>query len=227
MNIIFTLNLGEETAFDPAIKSVKEYANRYGIAHVVCTKPKIHYRHLEYEKYQCLELFNKYSRVLCLDRDVLIAPDAPNIFDEYPDENILYAYDENQPLRTMNRDQIVLAIKKDIDWPKNHYDMSVYYNGGVVIINKDAASALGDFRNVPVSREMGKFEQSRLNYVIFKHKLNHQCIDRKWNWMSCCLPDFRKERRKAHFVHYAGPSPFYPKRLTGETIRMDYDHFYK
>jgi hypothetical protein len=87
--------------YDVCIDSVKQYANKYNIDHVIQTQPKLRIkpdvfatnRSVEsyekhggflpiYEKENAFEYFDQgYDRIAIIDADIYIRPDAPNIFD--------------------------------------------------------------------------------------------------------------------------------------------------
>jgi len=225
---IFTVNIGDDLDYLPAMLSAQFYARKYNISYFVCEQPAIRFLYPPFEKHQCLRLFNMgYDRILILDRDILITPNAPNIFECYPDMDTLYAFDENFPNEMMNRDPIVNGIKAGIDWPKNASGMYKYFNSGVVIISKNFKDFTKGFRYLPETPQMRKFpEQTSMNYMVFKKGIKFESLSYQWNRMDFGVPDPQNKRYDAYFIHYAGDMAFIPQESKPQTIRRDFDHFY-
>jgi len=225
---IFTVNIGHNPGFIPTMLSVQNYAQKYGISYFACEQPSIRFISPIFEKFQCFRLFDMgYDRVLMLDRDILITPDAPNIFECYPDMDTLYAFEENSPGTTLDRDQIVSGIKGDIDWPKNAIGKYKYFNAGVVLISKPFKDFTKGFRQLPDTAPMRRFaEQTAMNYMVFSKGIRFESIERRWNRMDSTIPDPQNERYKACFIHYAGPLGFVSGQDKVRTICGDFIHFY-
>lgn len=227
---IFTLTIGDSSGFIPCLLSARNYARRHGISYFVSTRLDIRFYAACFEKFQGFKLFDKgFDRILFLDRDVIITPNAPNIFDCYPDVDALYAFDENSPLEHMDRDSIVSGIKKDIDWPKNVYGKYRYFNAGVFIVGKNVKDFIDGYRNrqlysIPQMRIF--HEQTCLNYFAAQKQVKFGNLDRWWNRMDLMQPDPQGERYNAHFIHYAGSMAFVPNEQKIQTIRKDFIHLY-
>ena len=111
-NAIFTANIAGNSVYLPSMLSAQYYAKKHNISYFVSNEPRIRFLYPPFEKHQCFRLFDMgYDRVLILDRDILVTPDAPNIFECHPDPCMLYAFDENFPNETMDRDFIVNGIR--------------------------------------------------------------------------------------------------------------------
>ena len=86
---LFNISIGPEREhWKKCLKSQNLYCKKYGIDHYISKTPFIRYKwcaphnQMYFEKLQCLYLFDKgYDQVLMLDSDVLISPNAKNIFD--------------------------------------------------------------------------------------------------------------------------------------------------
>ena len=165
---IFTLTIGDPFGFIPCMLSARNYAREHDINYFISSRLDIRFYTAHFEKFQGFKVFDKgFDRVLFLDRDIIVTPDAPNIFDCYPDMDSFYAYDENSPLEYMDRDHIVSAIKNDIEWPKNEHDKYRYFNSGVFIVGKKVKHFIDGYRNRQLYSipEMRIFhEQTCLNY---------------------------------------------------------------
>ena len=225
---IFTVNIGDDLDYLPAMLSVQFYARKYDISYFVSEKPAIRFLYPPFEKHQCFRLFNMgYDRILILDRDILITPNAPNIFECYPDMDTLYAFDENFPDEMMNRDPIVNGIKAGIDWPKNERGVYKYFNSGVVIISKNFKDFTKGIMELPETPQMRKFaEQTSMNYMVFKKGIKFESLSCHWNRMDFGVPDVQNKRYDAYFIHYAGEMGFIPQESKPQTIRTDFVHFY-
>lgn len=226
---IFTLNIGDTSGLLPGMLSAKNYAQKHGISYFVADQLAIRFYSVAFEKFQCFKLFDMgYDRVLMLDGDVLVTPDAPNIFECYPDMDTLYAFDENAPARHMERDHIVTAINSGIDWPKNEKGKYRYFNAGVVLLSKNFEDFFAGYRdvyndNIP---EMQIFhEQTCMNYLVAKKGIKFESLDYCWNRMDMGVPDPQNKRYEANFIHYAGPA-FVHDEDRCETMRRDFIHFY-
>lgn len=87
---IFTLLIGDPSGFIPCMLSARDYARRHAISYFVSTRLDIRFYAACFEKFQGFMLFDMgFGRVLFLSRDVLITPNAPNIFDRYSDMETL------------------------------------------------------------------------------------------------------------------------------------------
>jgi hypothetical protein len=225
---IFTVNIGDDSDYFPAMLSAQFYAKKYNISYFACEEPTIRFLYPPFEKHQGFRLFNMgYDRILLLDRDILITPNAPNIFECCPDMDTLYAFDENFPNEMMNRDHIVNGIKEGIDWPKNERGMYKYFNSGVVIISKNYKDFIKGARDLPETPQMRKFpEQTSMNYMAFKKGIKFANLSWHWNKMDFGEPDPQNKRYEAYFIHYAGDMAFTPQESKGQTIRRDFIHFY-
>lgn len=227
---IFTLTLGDPTGYIPSMLSARDYARRHHISYFVSTRLDIRFYAACFEKFQGFKLFEmNFDRVLFLDRDVIITPNAPNIFKCYPDLNTLYAFDENSPAEHMDRDPIVAAIKNGIDWPKNKDGKYRYFNAGIFLVSKNFGHFIDGYRNKQLYAipEMRIFhEQTCLNYMAAGKGIPFGNFDRCWNRMDLMQPDPRGQRYEAHFIHYAGSMAFVPHEDKAETIRKDFVHLY-
>ena len=225
---IFTANIGGGSDCLPAMLSAQWYAGRHGIDYFVCEEPAIRFLYPPFEKHQCFRLFDMgYDRVLILDRDILVAPDTPNIFESHPDMDTLYAFDESMPDETMNRDPIVSGIKGELQWPRNERGTYKYFNSGVVIISRNFKDFTSGFRDLPETRSMRRFpEQTSMNYLAIKRGVRFESLEQHWNRMDMGIPDPGNRRYGSHFIHYAGDMAFMPDEAKSQTLRRDFVHFY-
>lgn len=224
---IFTLNVGGNPIYVPSIKSIKDYANRIGVDFYMGTKIKISMYNFYFEKLQCLELFNKgYDQILYIDADVLVTPQAENIFKKYSDPKVFYAYHENANSEAMDRDRFVSPLDPDkIEWPviDGRYQ---YFNAGVMLFgSKVWKDILRGIDTPPDCKEVWEFgDQTFLNYLAAKNRVKFESLDRKFNWMNCGKPDPNKERFTANFIHYAGPCLYGDTKE--EVMKNDYKELY-
>lgn len=69
-------------------KSFESYAEKIGVDFLHIDKPKLNYKHPTFERFD-LWLDNtwwqKYDQILYVDSDVFAMPDAPDVFETYPD----------------------------------------------------------------------------------------------------------------------------------------------
>jgi hypothetical protein len=227
-NAIFTANIGEGSDYLPAMLSAQYYASRHKIDFFVAEEPAIRFLYPCFEKRQGFRLFDMgYDRVLFLDRDILVTPDAPNIFECCCDVDTLYAFDESFPDETMERDSIVNGIKGTIQWPMNERGMYKYFNSGVVVISRDIKGFAEGYRDLPETPSMRRFpEQTSMNYLAFKRGIKFEDLDQRWNRMDMGIPDPENRRYESYFIHYAGNMAFIPNEDKAQTIRRDFIHFY-
>ncbi|MEZ8185552.1 glycosyltransferase [Shewanella sp. 5S214] len=105
---IFTLAIGDENPmYRAALLSFEQYAQKVG-ADLIVSK-EFHYpititdpQHTASpawtEKLYIKEILKQYDRVLYVDADIIIQPDAENIFEVYDDLNTVYLFNEGEHL---------------------------------------------------------------------------------------------------------------------------------
>lgn len=212
---IISLAIGNTQSYMTGLMSAKQYAKKVGADFYVISQPVVNYRCPHFEKLQVLSLFDQgYDRVLYLDGDILVTPDAKNIFEEYPDEDKFYAYDENShpDKEWMDRDSDVEALPKDFEWAKNADGKYRYFNAGVMLFSKKHRFCFSGIENLPDVPEMWKYaEQTAFNYLIAKNGVEWEAIDYSFNRMDLGEEDLENKRFDANIIHYAGPCRYTEK----------------
>ncbi len=219
---IFTLMLGDKSRYKVCLDSIEKYAQRYKIPFILGSEQKIFFVNHYFEKLQCLELLKEYDRILCLDADMLITPHARNIFEEFPDSNYLYAFNENAPSEHMNRDTWIDTFSPDFEWPI-YNGRKMYFNSACVLYSKIHAGLMDLIKQTPFTNysfSIDGGEQTTLNYVVAKYKIPFKSITHSFNRMDLGEYDPNNERYKADFIHYAGPCKYGNGNKT-ETMRQD------
>lgn len=196
--------------FNTSVESITHYADRIGVPIVELTESKIRGDRLKFEfisaaveKFQIASVLEEYDRVLSLDVDILINPNAPNIFDFYAPGN-LYAREEGvNP--DGEEDATFFEEKYGVTYPLIDGHKRVL-NTGVVLWDKGALPVLQDFdlEDWTPSFDKGTWggEQSYVNMKLCKHGIPVGLLDKKWNWLLFEKEDLEK-RKEAFFVHYA------------------------
>lgn len=228
-NAIFQFFIGNPYGYANCINSVSKYCKKYGIKHYVSTERAFPSYPIYLEKLQFLSLVNQdkeIDRLLYVDADILITPHAKNIFEEYPDFNGLYAYDENDHTDWMDRDKYIHTE----DWPKNERNKKQYFNTGLMLYNADLLrnnSAIFDLNDIPKWDDIWYFpDQTLINYWMVKNKILFKSVDHSYNRMDLGNYDLKNERYNANFIHYAGPCK-YGQGNKQETMINDYFNLYK
>ena len=209
---IFTLAVGDNPMYRAAVMSFERYADKVGANLVVAQE--LHYpitldnpRHTASkawtEKLYIGELLKEYDRVLYLDADIIVTPDARNIFDVYTDLETLYAFNEGQLLERQHVIDKITAIMGPLDnWP--HVDgKPVYYNVGCMLISRQCPlfdiATLDDLQQL--CNHIQYYEQTYFNYLLHRDGLKHESISNEFNRMDALGHD---NYRDASFIHYAG-----------------------
>ncbi|CAH9067196.1 hypothetical protein PSECIP111951_03727 [Pseudoalteromonas holothuriae] len=141
---IFTLAIGDNPMYQAAILSFKYYAEKVGADLVV--SEQLHFPinicDAKYdanpawaEKLRIGELLKEYDRVLYLDADILVAPNAQNIFEQYPDPETIYMLNEGAVCDRQLERQLIEEKLGRISWPASN-GCFTYYNVGVILASK-------------------------------------------------------------------------------------------
>jgi lipopolysaccharide biosynthesis glycosyltransferase len=173
-----------------------------------------------------------FDRVLSLDGDIMITPDARNIFEMYPEEDTLYAYHENDSNDHMDRSKYIAEVHGDLDWPTMSNECKQYFNAGVMLWSKgcfkdpkDIETFADSVWQVPKKQNTFYFgEQTALNYAVVKNNIKFSSISHSFNRMDLGNFDPSCDRYTADFIHYAGPCKY---ALPGESKRDCMERDYK
>jgi lipopolysaccharide biosynthesis glycosyltransferase len=226
-NVIFTIGINN---FDklPTMLAMEEYSKKCDVDFFVLKNPMINYKNFYFEKFFFTYLLNKYDRVLYLDADVLITPDAENVFQKYPNEETFYAFNETDNNETMDRDPYVEPLLGDVPyWPLDKNNKKTYFNAGVFLVSKPNKKIFDSFKDIPNIPGILSFgDQTYLNYLVFKNKIPFESLDYSFNRMHLGNKDPKNERYSSNFIHYAGPD-VYGDNNKFETINNDYINLYK
>jgi hypothetical protein len=155
------------------LPSKQEYARRIGASFINITNLTLG-GSVAMEKYRIGEMLEEFGRVFYLDADLVIDPDAPNIFDEVPSDH-WGAYDEGRPALT--------AWVKE-GWPD--YSSPMYLNNGVFVCSK-RHQWLFDYKTL--NRKLNTYEQTHMHYRIWEAlqktppNIKLYQLSQSWNYM--------------------------------------------
>lgn len=226
--LIYQIFIGKQNpGYKSCMNSVKQYANKYGIDYYLQEEPKT-ILPVYFEKMLLLEKLEQYDRVAYIDADILITPNAKNIFEEYPKQDVFYAYDENDVSEHMDRDPYIKELTPVIEWPRNDKGKFVYFNTGVMIFSK---LLLPEFKKmlggeiIPQGPRLSYFgEQTYYNYWLQYNHIPIKSIAHSFNRMDLGNYDPNTERYSADFIHYAGPCKYGSDKY--KTMVEDYKNLY-
>ena len=205
-NLIFSLTIGNYSNYQTTI-FMENYAKKCGADYLPLQNTIINHSNLFFEKFYFVELLNLYDRIFYVDADVLVTPNAKNVFEEFPDENSFYAYAENDNYHWMDRDYCIDPLMSDCpEWPIQKNGKRQYFNAGIFLVSKPIQKYFINFRDVPNLPNIYEFgDQTYLNYLVVKNKIKFSSIPHSYNRMNLGKSDPDKDRYNSNFIHYAGP----------------------
>ncbi len=191
---------------------MENYANRCMADFVVITDPLISSQFglpARYEKFQLFDLFERYERILFLDNDILVTPDAPNVF-ELVSPHQFAAVSETSFSRAGLDIDLTQGVLGSVVWD------TPYFNTGVMVASRDHLVLFDPTRpellqwnlfsaTDPRYHPAGE-DQAYLNYLI--NSLKVPFLDLGYRFNHTRVRTDTHKRFHSHFIHYAGPSGF-------------------
>lgn len=164
-------------------------------------------------------LLNDYDRLIYVDSDILISPNAPNLFDLVPTEcvgatRIDYLSPHEAPAVAngwvRNDIELSQAMFGSANWSE------CYYNSGALVFSKAhknvferALESAGSWYEVPTDRSEKTFrvfsDQTLFNY--WTQALQHEVHDIGHLFNHTPAFNLRNHRYKSHFYHYVRLRP--------------------
>lgn len=159
------------------------------------TPPRPHFRIAELYK-----LHEEYDRILCIDSDVIINKDCPNIFEVVPEDCIGTVLEDVGTNRECCLEKIENIQKEwgNINWKDK------YVNTGVFVTSKMHRDIFNSFN--------GKwwitdgYDDIHIGYNINRLKFKLYELSYKWNHMSMFSKPWNGSPNKfnSYIIHYAG-----------------------
>lgn len=142
-------NIGvNEQLFEYSVKSVKNYANKIDCDYQLINEKRIDWKHPTFERFDLFfndDWWNKYSNILYLDTDLIVWPDAPDIFRMYADESSFKICTDR------------IALRRSPEWHKKNVRNSALddfsgetlqqnrFNAGVFMLNRNSAQIMKSY----------------------------------------------------------------------------------
>jgi len=219
-------NIKEMT--DITFKSIKEYAKRVGadfkvLSHeppVMTSDNNPHYRILEVGN-----LLDEYDRIFCIDCDMIINENCPNIFEEVPVDMVGSIFEDKGSRKPDRLGKIKQIQNKwgDVNWKEG------YTNAGTFVVSKQHKNIF-DSHNGEYWLDWGSADL-HLSYNIYKYGHKVYELSFKWNHMTMFSEIWNNNasRFDSYIIHYAGVGVFDSDVCVNklEQIKLDYDKIYK
>jgi len=227
-NCVAVVAINGKTILNYTKPLLEQYCKRTNSDLVIIDKPlysikskhKKKYNYLKFEKNQIYNLFENYDKVLRLDLDIVINPDAPNYFEL--DEDYFYVTEEPGRLSEISQ------IKKDLGNIDSWNDF--YFNGGVILASKKHKEVF-NINDINFDLDLGSFkEQNILNWKVNKLGVKIKDLGPSFNFFAGAYIDGvryndfdnNELRRNAYFVHHTGEG----NHRKIYSMKKDIDFFY-
>ncbi|SDT47323.1 TylF/MycF/NovP-related O-methyltransferase [Microlunatus soli] len=187
-------------------ETVAFYAMKYGVEYEMASHSRWwkngYHGGPAMERFQLLdERFDVYDQILYIDTDILVSPDAPNIFDEYADATIAGLH------QTHRRDITLLQegwLRTEFPDPARY--RASYVNGAILVMSRDFRQYLrGVLRVEDIQVDKGThwdrdginvrwpvYDQSMVSYWLAMSPFDLTSLDRAWF-------------KGPHFYNHGGP----------------------
>lgn len=234
--------------YDTCTSSVKQYADRIGAEYICQRQPILmikpdpfltnrHPRAWEehggflpiFEKENAFNYLKSYDKVAIIDADIFIRENAPDIFDELPEEfDFGGVVERDMPLTEAQKSKVrsyshaQYSTIKNVDWKWNKAGAE-YMNMGVMLMNKSISKYLNgetprQFLNRPrfkpfvdgIGNWKWSTDQTLLNTWIKEDKIKTKYLNWKWNG----LYGVNTQIKDCYFVHF-----FLSKRLNSNNVK--------
>jgi lipopolysaccharide biosynthesis glycosyltransferase len=228
--LITTLVIGDEmealSLF--TVPLIKKYAKRFGCDFKVLGESKISQDFSpHYEKSQIYTLLDHYDKVLFIDCDILITPDAPNLVELNKEDSILAVSVEEVFQNVSDEKSSLCSVLGEIEWHKP------YFNSGVVLFTAKYKEILNTtdglieiWTNAKIERNIkGLNDQSIFNYRANKYDIPISYINSAFNFTKA-QGNFESRFNK-HFIHYAGMKGNREKRIYIDKKVLEKNWLYK
>lgn len=233
-HVIVTIMTGFDPSYRFARKCLRQYAQKIGADLKIIDSPKnkipglnpFNFSKVAWAQKFLLNTYLKdYSRVLYMDADIIIHPDAPDIFETYSDREKVYMFNEGSIENRTKEYSDIGSLLGNIDVPKVD-EKKVYFNAGVILFSKESDFLkFGDMKEVAkICNKINFYEQTYFNYLIFKNKMNYGFLDVNFNRMLISGP--ADNRFEASFIHHAGGSYSSRSKFRFLTMIKDYTRLY-
>ena len=207
-NAIFVVSVGDDSKLNYSLPTFNSYADKVNADVILIRDSKYnlksnfpgYYNYLNFEKNQIFYALDNYERILRLDSDILITPNAPNYFELDP--SFLYVSREDVGSRASSRWNEISTIKKALgdipDWDK------FYYNSGVMLASNIHKYAF-DISDIDFDKDLGQFkEQNVVNWKSNYYNFKLKDLGRNFNFTAAHEEISSTSRLEADIIHYAG-----------------------
>ena len=194
----------------------EHYCRRHHLEWIVIRERRLHRKPnfwkprlgIHLEKFQMVDLFDQYERIAYIDSDVLIHPEAPDVFAQVDADEIGCVFEDIGPE----------AWKRDEEWHRAEsllgplHGSHRYFNAGVLVFGRTHKSLF----NLDLGLPGGRWpDQTFLNYHSRRLGMRIKELEKKFNFLPI-FPgwDQISVRKEQYFVHYAG-------RKNKATMRID------
>ena len=203
---VVTLNIGDREEAKVSKPFFECYCRRHHLEWIVIAKRRLHLKPnfwkprlgIHLEKFQMADLFDQYERVAYVDSDVLMHPEAPDVFAEVGADEIGCVYEDVGPDAWKREEEWSKAEAMFGPLPEKHR----YFNAGVLIFGRGHKPLFDLDHGLPGGRWP---DQTFFNYHSRKLNMRIRELPQSFNFLPI-FPGWGEPsvRRKQYFVHYAG-----------------------
>lgn len=202
---------------DVSLPTIRNYANRIGVDLVVLEQRSFPEWHPYWEKLALGRLLVGYEAVAWIDLDVVVHPEAPDLFKELHPQGFS-AFDEGKFFVDRAEQLVQDAEFYDLENVITRVRPFTYFNVGVMVASRAVRSLFTPPRRVKPNSIMP--EQTYLNLRMIETGFPFHDLTSKWNGLhSIHKPG---ERQDLHIIHYAGwmKEPDWVETMTDQ-MQMD------
>jgi lipopolysaccharide biosynthesis glycosyltransferase len=171
------------------------------------------------------ELVGKFDKVLCIDSDIVLSKEMPNIFQIYEDGYFYAVLDgakgDQYCFHRIEEMIACQAMLGSINWTYG------YYNTGFMILEKEHKIIFQD-ENYKIFLNFS--DQTKINYYLRKYKIPHRSLSKEYNSMAINCIDSKLSPKIVNLVPpdilshnvYAAHAAAIPKEIKNDYIfRLD------
>lgn len=179
-NLIITISIGNRPWFKKTKRTIINYCKKYNIDFKVVTGQYDTDKKIRLRKFEIVEYFNEYDRILFLDDTIIINPISPNLFNLVPYNQLGVLFEKEPYFDKFNILKSALQYYDvDPNISKNNY---IWFNSGVILASKCHLN-LFKIPNKNIIKIGNYLDQSIFNINRYKYNIPAYDIGLSFNYL--------------------------------------------